>query len=115
MMGLLCIKALQVETLVGIYFWEQTQKQKLILNIECEIDVDKAALTDRIEDALNYQKVAEEITKLLQENHFQLIESVAKFVTDYLKNTHQITKGRIKLIKPTALLQAESVSITVEW
>jgi len=114
-MGILSIKGLRVETLIGIHPWEQTQKQELYLNIDCTIDILKAAAHDRIEDALDYQQLAEELSALMEQNHFQLVETALQCIADYLKNKKHIAHGKIEIIKPNALPQAESVRVSLEW
>jgi len=114
-MGILSIKGLRVEALIGIHPWEQVQKQELYINIDCTIDILKAAAHDRIEDALDYQQLAVELSALIEQNHFQLVETAVQCVADYLKNKKKIAHARVEIIKPHALSKAESVGVSLEW
>ncbi len=111
----LYIKRLKIHSLIGTHSWEQTQKQNLYLNISCDLDATKVASQDRIEDTLDYQHLADEISKLLEKSHFQLIESVARYVAEYLQNTHAIPHGSVEVIKPQALAEADSVGVVLNW
>lgn len=110
-MDFLNIKRLQVESLVGIHPWEQAQKQLLYINLSLAIDLPKAASRDSIEDAVDYQQLANEIRALVEQNHFQLIESVAQSIILYLQQHYGATQASVEIIKPSALPTADEVSV----
>ncbi len=114
MSSTLYIKALSVEAHVGVHPWEQTTKQRLCIGVELEIDLMKAASSDALSDALDYQRIAEDITRLVSQEHFQLIETVAKRIADYLLGHYVVTHARIQVSKPGALSQAEEVGVILE-
>ncbi len=57
-MDIVYLNDLRVDTIIGIYDWERRTKQTIILDIEMGTDIQNAAKTDSIEDALNYKAVA---------------------------------------------------------
>ena len=52
------IHALKAEAIIGIYDWERQVRQTVLIDIEFAADVRKAAMTDSIDDTLNYKRVA---------------------------------------------------------
>ena len=52
------IRALKTEAIIGIFDWERQIKQTVLIDIEMSANIRKAALTDSIEDTLNYKRVA---------------------------------------------------------
>jgi 7,8-dihydroneopterin aldolase/epimerase/oxygenase len=113
--GYLKINRLRVDAVVGIYDWEQTQKQPLYLDLELAVDFNKAAETDNIGDALDYEQLAKELTELIEVSRLQLIESIAHEVVHYLIKRYGIHYGKVQLTKPRALGAAEEVAIMVEF
>ena len=55
------IHALKTEAIIGIFDWERQVKQTVIVDIEISADIRKAALSDSIEDTLNYKRVAKRV------------------------------------------------------
>src|SRR6202012_319434 len=61
------IHALKTETIVGLFDWERQVKQTVVLDIEFSADIRKAALSDAIEDTLNYKRVAKRVLSFIEE------------------------------------------------
>ncbi len=62
------IHALKTETIVGIFDWERQVKQTVIVDIEFSADIAKAALSDSIDDTLNYKGVAKRVLAFVDES-----------------------------------------------
>ena len=58
MMDKIFLNEMRVETIVGIWDWERKTKQIVSIDLEMGADIKKAALTDNIEDTLNYKGVS---------------------------------------------------------
>ena len=52
------IEALAIECVIGIYDWERTIRQTVVLDIEMAFDNRKPAQTDAITDTLDYKAVS---------------------------------------------------------
>jgi dihydroneopterin aldolase len=72
--GLDCIVA------IGVTPEERARKQRLVLDIEFEIDARPAAVSDSIRDAIDYGTVAIAVSEVCQSRSFHLIETVAELV-----------------------------------
>ena len=109
------IKQLILSVEIGVYPNERGKKQTIIANIDITIDEDKALKSDSIDDSLNYHHWASDIRKALESTNFHLLESLAQFMADHLKNYSQHCKGcRIELSKPNIIEQAASCGVVLE-
>ena len=100
------IKKLKIQAFLGIHSWEQTTKQPIILDIKIGIG-NKAAHTNKIIDAVNYQEVYDKVVNFVENNKFQLIENFAEHITNLiLENFPTVTYVKLKVTKPYALMEA---------
>ena len=81
-MDIVYIRELRADTLIGVYEWERSIRQTVVLDIEMATDNRLAAATDAIDDALDYAAVSARILGFLEQSQFQLIETMAEQVAD---------------------------------
>lgn len=109
------IKGLKVPTIIGVHQWEQAIKQTLILDLELDSPpFREIANYDDIEQALDYQKVAEWIHNFGSINSFKLIETFASKLADSLANEFNIRKIAISLEKHQAIDDVKYVGVKLE-
>ncbi|OOF83797.1 dihydroneopterin aldolase [Rodentibacter ratti] len=108
------IEELTVFAQIGVYDWEQQIKQKLVFDIEMAWDCQKAAETDDVQYCLNYAEVSQFVLDYVQAKPFLLVERVAYEVAEQLQKRFSIPWLRLKLSKPKAVAQAQSVGIVIE-
>ena len=77
MMDKIFIHALKTEAIIGIFDWQRQVKQTVIVDIEISADIGKAALSDSIDDTLNYKRVAKHVLAFVEESKFHLVETLA--------------------------------------
>ena len=106
---LIHIHQLKVVCIVGCLPEERVQAQELFFDISYSVDAPKH---DHIEAAVDYTKVAELVEKRAVEGKFQLLEHVAKSISEaILEQFLAIHSVCIKVIKPKALAAAHSSSV----
>jgi 7,8-dihydroneopterin aldolase/epimerase/oxygenase len=108
------IEGLTVFTIIGVYDWEQTIKQKLVLDIEMDWDNRVAASTDNVDFCLDYARVTQVIIAHLTQHRFALIERVAEEVANLIINTFSVPKVKIKVSKPDAIAMANNVAVLIK-
>ncbi len=113
-MDLVFIEALQVYATIGVYDWEQTIKQKLVLDIEMAHDNRQAGKSDSLHDALNYADVSQTVIEHIESRPFLLIERVAEEVAELIQTRFSVPWIKIRLKKPSAVPQASSVGVIIE-
>ena len=106
------IKNLRLRTYIGIYEWEKKKKQDVIINVTIEFDGNKAGWSDDIDDTLNYKNINKGIIKLVEENHFNLIEKIAADVTRFVLENSMVHQVTVEVDKPGALSYTDSVSVS---
>ena len=113
-MDTIFIHALKTETIVGIFDWERQVKQTVILDIEFSADIRKAALTDSIDDTLNYKRVAKRVLAFVEESSFHLVETLAEHVAMLILEEFAVAWVHIALSKPGAIRGSRDVGVTLE-
>lgn len=105
------IEHLEIDTVIGVYDWERENAQKLIFDLVITADLSKAMKSDRVEDTIDYAKVAERIEELTKIHKPELLERFADIAFDHLFSEFDIQAIQLKITKPDILSQARSVGI----
>src|ERR1700730_5758898 len=108
------IHALKTEAIIGIFDWERQGKETVIVGIENNADVRKAAMADSIHDTLNYKRVAKRVLAFVEESSFHLVETLAERIAMLLLEDFGIAWVRISLSKPGAIRNSRDVGVTLE-
>jgi 7,8-dihydroneopterin aldolase/epimerase/oxygenase len=98
-MGTIQLEGIEFYSFHGCYKEERIVGGKFIVDVSIDTDLSKAAETDNIYDALNYQAVFEIIKKEMSSKSC-LLENIAKRIIDTLYNNFtMIEKIEIKVSK----------------
>jgi dihydroneopterin aldolase len=108
------IHALKTETIVGIFDWERQVKQSVVMDIEFSADIAKAALSDSIDDTLNYKGVAKRVLAFVDESSFHLVETLAQHVAMLILEEFSVSWVSITLSKPGAIRSSRDVGVMLE-
>jgi dihydroneopterin aldolase len=108
------IHALKTETIIGIYDWERQVRQTVLLDVEIGADIRKAALTDSIEDTLNYKRVAKRVLAFVEASQFHLVETLAEHLAMLILEEFGVAWVRITLSKPGAVRGSRDVGVALE-
>ena len=113
-MGIIEIEGMKFYAFHGHFESEQVVGNEFTVNLKIETDCEKAAISDNLNDALNYQ-TAYEIIKKEMAVPSHLLENVAKRILDSLYfHFNSIKKAEVKISKmnPPMGGEIEKVSIT---
>ena len=94
-MGIIEIEEMEFYAYHGHYEEERVVGNRFLLDLSIEADCDKAAKSDRIHDALNYQ-IAYKIIREQMHEKSHLLENIAKRILDALYENMKDIKGHIK-------------------
>ena len=108
------IHALKTETIVGIFDWERQVKQTVLIDIEFSADIRKAALSDSIDDTLNYKAVAKRVLGFVEGSSFHLVETLAEHIAMLILQDFGVAWVRISLSKPGAIRGSRDVGVMLE-
>jgi dihydroneopterin aldolase len=106
------IEGLEVFALIGVYDWEREHQQRLIVDVELSADLSLAALTDDVNNTLNYAEIAQGLSNFAAKSQYKLIEALASHMLDWLLHSFpKLKKVRLKLSKPDILANANNVAV----
>jgi 7,8-dihydroneopterin aldolase/epimerase/oxygenase len=108
------IHALKTEAIVGIFDWERQVKQTVVIDLEFSADIRKAALTDSIDDTLNYKGVAKRIFAFIETSQFHLVETLAEHVAMLVLEEFAVQWVSVALSKPGAIRSSKDVGVKLE-
>ena len=104
------IKDLILSLSVGIHQFEKLKKQRVKFNIEITTDPN---LKPDIKTIVNYENVINDIKRLTEKNHFELLESLSESIFDQIFKNKKIKKIKLKIEKIDIIKETKSVGIEV--
>ena len=113
-MDTIYLHGLTVDAVIGIWEWERKIRQKVVIDIDMDADIRKAAASDIVEDTLNYKAVAKRVIELAETSGFQLVETLAERVADIVRNEFDVPWVRVKINKPGAIRGSRDVGVLIE-
>ncbi|MGD7035977.1 dihydroneopterin aldolase [Methylotuvimicrobium buryatense] len=113
-MDIIFLGGLEIETIIGIYDWERTQKQTIVLDIQMAFDISKAAETDDIKHALDYKTVSKRIISFVEASEFFLVEKLIEEIARLIQSEFHVPWVKIVLNKKGAIRGASDVGIIIE-
>lgn len=115
MIGVTGLHNLRIDCIVGVYPHEREKPQAVFLDLELSYDFKFAAQSDSIADAVDYDRVASLMTKLIQAKKFQLIEAMAEATAAMLLvEVPDVQALRLEIRKPAAVPAAANSFVRVE-
>lgn len=113
-MDIVFIEDLRIETVIGIYDWERKIRQVVSFDLEMAFDNRKPAASDRIDDTLDYKKVAKRLIAFVESSHFELVETLAERCAEIVRTEFGVPWLRLKLSKPGAVRGSKAVGVAIE-
>ena len=108
------IEALEIECVIGIYDWERTIKQPIVLDIEMAFDNRVPAASDSIDDTLDYKSVSKRLIGFVSESSFGLVETLAERCCEIILSEFKVSHVKMKLSKIGAVRGAKAVGVMIE-
>lgn len=105
---------LNVECIVGIWDWERRVKQTVIIDVEMAADIRRAAVTDSIDDTIDYKRVAKRLLAFVGESQFQLVETLTEQIARVIVTEFGVSWVKVRLNKRGAIRGARDVGIEIE-
>lgn len=113
-MDIVYIRALRIDTIIGIFDWEREVRQTVSLDLEMGTDIRRAASSEDIQFALDYKAVSHRLLEFIGNSEFLLVETMAEQVAALILNEFQVPWLRLRIGKPGAISQAEDVGVIIE-
>jgi FolB domain-containing protein len=108
------IHNLHLETLIGVYEWERTSPREILANITLFTDIRAAGKSDDLSDCVNYESIAGKVRQLAAASSRFTVEALASDIAEVCLEEPGVEGVRIRLDKPGAVEQAQSVGVEIE-
>ncbi len=108
------VEALAIECVIGVYDWERTIKQTVVMDIEMAFDNRVPAQSDALADTLDYKAVSKRLIMFVEQSQFELVETLAERCARIIRQEFAVPWVRLKLSKPGAVTGARAVGVTIE-
>jgi dihydroneopterin aldolase len=103
------VHGLEIEGRHGAEKEERAAGQPFLFDLE--LRVSEAALSDRIEDAVDYRQVAQRVREVSDARRFHLLEALAAAVADALVADFPVESVRVRVRKPVV----RAAGVPAEW
>ncbi len=108
------IRDLLVRGIIGLNEWEREKKQDILINLVLDVDVRTAALSDDIEDSLNYRSLTKAVVAHVETASRFLVEALASDIARIAIVEFGADRVIVRVEKPGALRFAQSVGVEIE-
>jgi len=107
------ISGLAIDATIGVYDWERTIKQRLVLDLDMYFDIKRAASSDDLKYALDYSAVSQRIISFVEASSYQLLESLAEDVSKIVMEEFSVSGLKLRVNKPGAVPEASDVGLLI--
>ena len=107
------IKNFIIEEIIGIHEHEKIKKQKIKFNIV--LDINQSSVPDEkdIKSIVDYEKITNNLKNLVKNKKYNFLESLAEDSFKEIFEDKRINSVKIKIEKPEAVKNADSVGVEV--
>jgi len=107
------IKDFILEEIIGIHEHEKIKKQKIKFNIILDVNQSTAPNEKDIKSIVDYEKIANKLKNLARNKKYNFLESLVEDSFKEIFEDKRINSVTIKIEKPEAIKNAESVGVEV--
>ncbi len=108
------VRELELIAHVGVLEHEIRYEQRIIVSAELAVRDAYDGKSDRLVDVLDYGRVVEGISKIVQEEHVNLIETLAERIAAQCLRDDRVESVRVRIEKPDVVPSCKSVGIEIE-
>ena len=113
-MGVIRIKNLLIQTIIGFNPEEKVNQQNVIVNLEIEVDISRAVKTDHEDTIYNYKTITKAVIIFVSESKYNLLEKLTYEVLQLVMKDERVIRAKVEIDKPGALRFSDSVSVELE-
>jgi len=108
------VRDFEIIASVGVFEHEKRYEQRILLSADLAVRDDYDGISDRLEDVLDYSTLVEGIALLVQQEHVNLLETLAERIAQHCLADRRVESVRIRIEKPDALPMCRSVGVEIE-
>ena len=107
------IKDFIIQEIIGIHEQEKTKKQKIKFNIVVDVNQNTVPDEKDIKSIVDYEKITNKLENLVKNKKYNFLESLAEDSFGEIFEDKRINSVKIKIEKPDAIKNADSVGVEV--
>ena len=107
------IKDFIIHEIIGIHQNEKINKQKIIFNIVIDVNQNIHPDENDLSSIVDYEKITNKLKKLAKNKKYNFLESLAEDSFNEIFADKRINSVKIKIEKPDAIENAQSVGVEV--
>ena len=107
------IKDFIIQEIIGIHEHEKTKKQKIKFNIVVDVNQNTVPDEKDIKSIVDYEKITNKLENLVKNKKYNFLESLAEDSFKEIFEDKRINSVKIKIEKPNAIKNADSVGVEV--
>ena len=107
------IKDFIIYEIIGIHKHEKVNKQKIVFNIVIDVNQNIFPDENNLSSIVDYEKITKKLENLVKNKKYNFLESLAEDSFNEIFADNRINSVRIKIEKPHALANAQSVGVEV--
>ena len=107
------IKDFIINEIIGIHKNEKINKQKIIFNIVINVNQNIYPDENDLSSIVDYEKITNKLKKLAENKKYNFLESLAEDSFREIFADKRINSVKIKIEKPDAIVNAQSVGVEV--
>ncbi len=111
---LVFVRDLEIVASVGVLEHEKRYEQRILVSADLSVHDSYDGVSDRLDDVLDYGKLVDGISRLVQSEHVHLIETLAERIACHCLADPRVESVRVRIEKPDALPSCRSVGIEIE-
>jgi dihydroneopterin aldolase len=108
------LRGLTAECVIGFIDWERRVKQTVVVDLELPVDCRQAAVTDDVNDTVDYKKVSKRVLAFIEASEFMLVETLAQRLAMLILEEFAIEWIRLSINKPGAIRNSRDVGVAIE-
>jgi len=113
-MDIIFLREMRADTIIGIYEWERTTPQTIEIDMEIGIPTETPCHSDDISDTIHYGAVVERLRTALAEQHFLLIEALAEYIAQVIRDDFGSPWVKVSVSKLGILPGVKRVGVMIE-
>ena len=107
------IKDFIIYEIIGIHKHEKTNKQKIVFNIVINVNQNIFPDENNLSSIVDYEKITNKLKNLAKNKKYNFLESLAEDSFNEIFADKRINSVKIKIEKPNAIEDAQSVGVEV--
>ena len=107
------IKDFIIYEIIGIHQYEKSNKQKIVFNIVINVNQNIFPDENNLSSIVDYEKITKKLENLAKNKKYNFLESLAEDSFNEIFADKRINSVKIKIEKPNAIADAQSVGVEV--